>query len=146
MSNWKKMETNNYPNWLVPFKVAEELKYLDFREPTFTYYEFDYSSKDGGRYFTPIDINFDSLKIYNRYKAYVSIPTYEQVFEWFRSKKFYSIIDYCGDKHYSFRILKMGTLSFETNNKVYSTYEQAREALVEKLIEIYKRNENENSI
>lgn len=140
------METNNYPNWLVPFKVAEELRDIDFREPTFTYYEFDYGSEEGGRYLTSMDINFNSLKIYNRYKAYVSIPTWEQVFEWFRNKKFYSIIDYCGDKHYSFRILKMGTLSFETNNKVYSTYEQAREALVEKLIEIYKQDKNGNSI
>lgn len=140
------METNNYPNWLVPFKVAEELRDIDFREPTFTYYEFDYGSEEGGRYLMSMDINFNSLKIYNRYKAYVSIPTWEQVFEWFRNKKFYSIIDYCGDKHYSFRILKMGTLSFETNNKVYSTYEQARQILVEKLIEIYKQDKNGNSI
>ena len=137
------METNNYPNWLVPFKVAEELRDIDFREPTFTYYEFDYGSKDGGRYFTPIDINFDSLKIYNRYKIYVSIPTWEQVFDWFRNKGLFGYVDMLilikDKKVWKYYIKDIKNMISEP----FASYEQTREALVEKLIEIYK---NENSI
>lgn len=143
------MKMNNYPSWLVSIEIAKSLKEIGYKEKC--YFEF---SLDNGLTLeinkreeedTIIEID-DLLFCTNEIWQNVSVPTWEQVLEWFRNKKFYSIIDYCGDKHYSFRILKMGTLSFETNNKVYSTYEQAREILVEKLIETYKQDRNENNI
>lgn len=143
------MKTSNYPNWLVSIEIAKSLKEIGYKEKCC----FEFSLDNGltleinkrEEEDTIIEID-DLLFCTNEIWQNVSVPTWEQVLEWFRNKKFYSIIDYCGDKHYSFRILKMGTLSFETNNKVYSTYEQAREILVEKLIETYKQDRNENNI
>lgn len=148
----KNITKENYPSWLVPIEIARKLtkigisnsEILVCNDDSYGWYRngeiYDYDN-DGDF------IEYTTLEV-SKWKNSILEPTYtwEQVFEWFRNKKFYSIIDYCGDKHYSFRILKMGTLSFETNNKIYSTYKETREALVEKLIEVYKQNKNENNI
>ena len=82
----KKVE--NYPSWLVPVGMAKSLKKAGFDSPC--------------EFFLPLDIyedfNTDELSFdYNRYNynseiGYLSIPTYDQVFEWFRSKGVYSRI------------------------------------------------------
>lgn len=63
MENLSKMKNNNYPNWLVPLYIAKELREIGFREKTFTYFEINTDGED--RYFTPTDINFKELQIYN---------------------------------------------------------------------------------
>ena len=129
------MNKLNYPNWLVPLYIAKELREIGFREKTFTYFEINTDGED--RYFTPTDINFKELQIYNRYRDYVSIPTWEQVFAWFRKKNLVGLVSYRyrdkNNKGFSFEILDE-----DTNVFLYNTYEQAQEALVYKLIEIYK--------
>lgn len=129
------MNKLNYPNWLVPLYIAKELREIGFREKTFTYFEINTDGED--RYFTPTDINFKELQIYNRYRDYVSIPTWEQVFEWFRERGLHSSIRYliC-PVTYSYHIID--NCNWNKGCGYRDTYEEAREALVYKLIEIYK--------
>ena len=65
------------------------------------------------------------------------IPTWEQVFAWFRKKNLVGLVSYRyrdkNNKGFSFEILDEDTDVF-----LYNTYEQVQEALVYKLIEIYK--------
>nr|DAF21649.1 MAG TPA: hypothetical protein [Caudoviricetes sp.] len=69
------------------------------------------------------------------------VPTWEQVFEWFREKKLFAVIEYEGNDVYTFRIVIMNTPSVRTDNKKYFSHEESREALIKELIRIYK-NEN----
>jgi len=134
------MNKLNYPNWLVPLYIAKELREIGFREKTFTYFEINTDGED--RYFTPTDINFKELQIYNRYRDYVSIPTWEQVFEWFRSKGYHGVIavrDEDGDNEYSYCIDYLNELSSDFEQDSHLTYEEAREALVKALIQTYKQ-------
>lgn len=141
------MKIENYPEWLVPLNIAEKLKEMGFRMPTTDYYEISYYS-DEGRFMTSLDVNFNLLKKENRnaYKGYVSIPNYIQVFDWFRRKNLFAIIDYHGSSSYTFRILIMGTASVITDGRAYTSYMFCREALTNKLIEVYKEQlkEKEN--
>ncbi|VEI53910.1 Uncharacterised protein [Capnocytophaga sputigena] len=151
MENLSKMKNNNYPNWLVPLYIAKELREIGFREKTFTYFEINTDGED--RYFTPTDINFKELQIYNRYRDYVSIPTWEQVFEWFRECGYLYAIE--NEICYDFKTRKQPpkikyTSYFETVGsgvKLHSctseSYEEAREELVRDLIEIYREELSE---
>jgi hypothetical protein len=139
------MNIENYPEWLVPLRIAEKLKEIGFRMPTTDCYEISYYS-DEGRFMTSLDVNFNLLKkeSCNAYKGYVAIPNYTQVFDWFRRKNLFAIIDYHGSSSYTFRILIMGTASVVSDNKVYPIYHLCREALVNKLIEKYKNQIKQN--
>ena len=82
---------------------------------------------------------FDDLETYKEgynTRGYdILRPTWEQVFEWFRSKGFHSYIEYTSDNNL-FKINIVGVL-LHTNMSYFETYEKAREALINKLIEIY---------
>ena len=153
----KKVE--NYPSWLVPVGMAKSLKKAGFDSPC--------------EFFLPLDIyedfNTDELSFdYNRYNynseiGYLSIPTYDQVFEWFRSKGVYSRIPIRAlYKHYT-DIMKNQQIKFcpeftfdvayhESDKDIvidkiktdfksdenYDTYEAAREQLIYRMIEFYK--------
>jgi hypothetical protein len=87
------MKTIKYPTWLVPLEIAKELKEIGFNKPcVFTCkndkinielfvreyvlsYKEDYILKTSIDEISNIDFNF-------------YIPTYEQVFEWFREKNY----------------------------------------------------------
>lgn len=135
----KGMLEENYPSWLVPIYLAKKLKEIGFRMCTTDFYE---GGRGEGRFKTNLDINFEQLKRnnYNAYEDYVSIPNYTQVFDWFRRKRLFGIIDYNESNSYSYRILIMGTPSVITDSKIYPIYHFCREALVNKLIEEYKKS------
>ena len=141
------MKNKNYPNWLVSLEIAKELKEIGFNEPTlFHYYENDFdvtietnSYYDEGEAQGYLHFYISAFKEenFNRDKKCISLPTWEQVFEWFRKKNLVGLVTHRyrskNDNGFSFEILDEDTDIF-----LYNTYEQAQEALVYKLIEIYK--------
>ena len=70
---------------------------------------------------------------------WVTIPTYEQVFAWFREKGLYGNIE-AGSKYNSIYIFSDNDL--DMRNNIYPTYEEAREELLKRLIKIYKDGNN----
>ena len=143
------MKNNNYPNWLVPLEIAKELKEIGFNKKTMFYFfsadttfKFSISEDIPLDYILPIgDVELDN---YNRKGFYASIPTWEQVFEWFRERGYHGIIDVIyeeEDGEYYYRIEHLNYLikDFDRNNPL--TYEEARESLVKALIRTYKNEQ-----
>ena len=142
----------NYPNWLVPIEIAEELKAIGFDEPChfhFLYYHgWEMLKKRGDEY---------GFITSNSCRAYVeenhngignlSVPTWEQVFAWFRKQGYLYAIE--NEICYDFKTRTQPpkikyTSYFETVGsgvKLHSctseSYEEAREELVKDLIYIY---------
>lgn len=158
------MKTNNYPSWLVPIEIAKKLKKIGFNEEccfVFVYKDENVClmTKNKAQYHYIDDINKDN---YNRKVDIYSIPTWGQVFELFRKKGFNSAIRsgysefYKNNEgsekptlfyEYSIGNFAIGDVIFiVTHNNLYlsrvyfETYEEAREALVNKLIELYGNN------
>jgi len=153
--NNKKMNKENYPTWLVPLDIAQELKAIGFDVPCHFYYQNDYSeylkAGDPDKY----HIISDSLAAnrknanHNIYEIAISAPTWEQVFQWFREKEFDSYIGleshalFEEGNYYYFEILKpklygIKQLAFQGE---FDNYEEAREALVKALIKTYKQKQ-----
>ena len=151
------MKTNNYPNWLVPLEIAKELKEIGFNEycPFFVYpnddevfisgtvtVEEDWLDEDNyGEVI--IDLSVTECGKFNKLN-FQTIPTWEQVFEWFREKGYHCIIAVrCGEveEEYSYRIEHINELIIDFDQANPLTYEEAREALVKELIQIYKREQ-----
>lgn len=134
----KKMNTHNYPTWLVPLEIAQELKEIGYKEDC--YFEF---SKDDGLTIETLEresciIGIDELlSCTNEYWQNVSVPTFEQALAWFRERG-YKI---------TFKDINIGTqCAFyhldinegHTFSHFAKKYEKAREGLVMKLIEVHK--------
>ena len=140
------METNNNPNWLITKDLAKKLKEIGYNEEC--YFELNEENK----VVIEIDIMEDSsiidvtdlIPYKNDYYYTPSVPTWTEVLEWFRKRNLVGLVTHRyrskNDNGFSFEILDV-----ETEIVVYKTYEEAREALIEKLIEIYT-NKNGNSI
>ena len=151
-TNNKKMKNNNYPNWLVPLEIAKELKEIGFDVPTlFHYYENDFDiSVETNDYYNEGEaqgyLNFyiSALKEedFNIYKIHISIPTWEQVFEWFREKGYIGTINfvYIDKNNFYYKLRINGKCNF-INEEKFTNYEDTREKLINKLIETYKTNE-----
>lgn len=138
------MEINNYPSWLVNVVQAKNLKKIGFDLPC----EFSLPIKQYEDFDTRgLKFNFQK-EDYNKSKDYWSIPSFEQVFEWFRSKGYHSNIltafpkyKNIGDFRFLYEINR-GDLNVLTPNRYFNTYEKARKELVNRLIKFYKENEN----
>lgn len=141
------MKKENHPSWLVPFDIAEQLKEIGFNEGTL-FYRFSDDTDLKLRVANDVSLGY-VLTIedveqfnYNRRGFYLSIPTWEQVLEWFRTKGFYAYIKkksipdrYIFCIEYGLTIYSKENLRDELLPK---NYEEARKELVEKLIELYK--------
>lgn len=125
------MKNNNYPNWLVPLEIAKELKEIGFDTPCSFYYDEKLLKISPWHDEEFVVTNWND----KLFRYCVSIPTWEQVFEWFRDRKYYGTLNTYKDG-FSFYC------EINYNNqyiKVYSkTYEEAREELVKTLIRTYK--------
>lgn len=137
------MEKNNYPSWLIPIDIAKKIKQIGFDEECcFVLVSNDkkvgFTTKHKAQYYFVDDI--DKVN-YNKETNICSIPTWEQVFEWFRSKGYESEIinHYSKDLKckvgYRYFIVFNNSETFEDG--FYETYEKTREELVNKLIEFY---------
>lgn len=146
-TNNKKMKNNNYPTWLVPLDIAKELKEIGFDEPTlFHYYENDFdvtietnSYYDEGEAQGYLHFYISAFKEenFNRDKKCISIPTWEQVFEWFREKGFNITLENHEDST-KFMFYNMKINEGKHFKGEFSNYEEAREELVKTLIQTYK--------
>ncbi|MFJ1411717.1 hypothetical protein [Capnocytophaga canimorsus] len=111
----------------VPYDIAVQLEGIGFDEPCVAVY-----SKGKLNIFDPND----SVQ-WVMFEGDFFVPTWEQVKKWFR------------EKNYSYNTYKASDLThfsevYKNNNEYlggtdfFKTYEEAREALIYKLIEIYK--------
>ena len=148
------MENNNYPTWLVPLDIAQELKEIGFDEPTlFHYYENDFdvtietnSYYDEGEARGYLHFYMSAFKEenFNRDKKCISLPTWEQVFEWFRGKGMFHSICIVDDLLEKVKYFE--TEIRDNNGDIIcilsrETYEDAREYIVKALIQTYKNEQ-----
>nr|DAJ47210.1 MAG TPA: hypothetical protein [Caudoviricetes sp.] len=137
------MKSNKYPSWLVTKDIAKKLKEIGYNEEC--YFELN----DENKVVIEIDIMEDSsiidvtdlIPYKNDYYCTPSVPTWTEVLEWFRKRNLVGLVTHRyrskNDNGFSFEVLDI-----ETEIIVYKTYEEAQEALVYKLIEIYKETNN----
>ena len=139
----KKMKNNDYPNWLVSLEIAQQLKEIGFKEKCLCYWH---------EYFHRIECSTDDedrlcpeYYDYNTDESTTSLPTWEQVFEWFRERGYHGIIavgDESGEvNEYSYCIDYLNELSSDFEQDSHLTYEEAREALVKALIQTSKNEQ-----
>ncbi|GIM60058.1 hypothetical protein CAPN008_01080 [Capnocytophaga canis] len=69
-------------NIFVSYEIAQKLKEIGFDEPCISYYEKDNPN-------VRLNEKTQGTIKHNGLLIYVSAPTWEQVFDWFRSKNFY---------------------------------------------------------
>lgn len=154
----------NYPNWLVPLDIAIKLKEIGFNEycPFFVYPKNDDNEYDDEVFISGtvtveeewldednygeviIDLSVTECGKFNKFN-FQTIPTWEQVFEWFREKGYHGVIavgDESGEvNEYSYCINYLNELQSDFEQDSHLTYEEAREALVKALIRTYKQKQ-----
>nr|DAE86591.1 MAG TPA: hypothetical protein [Caudoviricetes sp.] len=128
------MKKSEYPDWLVPLKLAKKLKEIGFRNKSCFYYSFEDSSL----------FVFSKPENYNKKcnkDKFVTIPTWEQAFSWFRNKGYKANIDYVFHPDlkcvigYLYEIIH--DFEWEKYSSYYISYEIAREECLKSLINIY---------
>ena len=134
------MDTNeNYPSWLVPIETARKLKELGFKERCI----FAYDKQQGltietSRLHESV-IAFDDLLFdENNFDDVVSVPTYEQVFEWFANKDWLGVIISLDTLDYSYKVMHRNVLVVDVKNTYIKSYSEIRERLVDELIRLYR--------
>ena len=139
------MKNNNYPTWLVSLEIAQELKAIGFDTPCSFYYDEKLLKISPWHDEEFIVTNWND----KLFRYCVSIPTWEQVFEWFREKGYESYIKLESHSYpdegiyYYFEISKpnlyrINQLAFQGD---FDDYNEAREALVKALIQTYKNEQ-----
>ena len=152
------MKNNNYPDWLVSLDIAIKLKEIGFNEycPFFVYPKNDDNEYDDEVFISGtvtveeewldednygeviIDLSVTECGKFNKFN-FQTIPTWEQVFEWFREKGFNAWIEYQTlYENYIPKLAVKEEFIYIKKNRGYKTYEKAREALVVTLIQTYK--------
>lgn len=156
------MKNNNYPTWLVPIEIAKKLKEIGFNEacPFIVYpnddevvvsgtvtVEEDWLDEDNyGEVI--IDLPISQCNTFNKLN-FQTIPTWEQVFEWFRGEGYESYIRLESHAHfdegnyYYFEITKSNLHQLDWQGD-FDDYNEAREALVKALIQTYKKYKTNN--
>lgn len=135
------MKTNNYPSWLVSVEQAKKLKEIGFNEPcAFVLTNKDkigFTTKGGNQYHLLEELDLNS----NSKGSLVCVPAFEQVFEWFREKGLFHSICITDDLPHNVKFFEAEIR--DSNADIICilsslTYEEAREALLNKLIEVYE--------
>ena len=144
----KTINTEQYPSWLVSPDIAKELKEIGFDTPCYCYIALAISGKG----YQCIEIgdrihneDYNSIELrdikrinYNKQKGCISLPSWEEALSWFRAKGYYGNLEATskGTSAYIFTPkLDFGEcwkFAYEKH------YEKAREALLLKLIDLYK--------
>ena len=142
------MNTQKYPTWLVSPNIAKELKEIGFDTPCHCYIALAISGKGyqcieiGDRIHNEVYNSIELRDIkrinYNKQKGCISLPSWTEALAWFRAKGYYGNLEASskGTSTYIYApFLDQGT-SWDIAYK--ETYEEAREALLLKLIDLYK--------
>ena len=144
-----KINIQNYLTWLVPLEIAKELKEIWFDEPCNHYVRI--SNDDIKLKINHSSIGLVILKRNSEYlnddiASFVTIPTWEQVFEWFREKglECFIEIDYQSTFeeccYYCYVITNQRGKTIDCKS-YFDDYNEAREALVIELIRTYQREQ-----
>ena len=142
------MKTEQYPTWLVSPDIAKELKEIGFDTPCHCYIALAISGKGyqcieiGDRIHNEVynSIELRDIKRINcnKQKGCISLPSWTEALAWFRAKDYYGNLEAAskGTSAYIYApFLDQGT-SWDIAYK--ESYEEAREALLLKLIDLYK--------
>lgn len=148
----KNITKENYPSWLVPIEISKSLKEIGFdKECSFVLTKSNkigFTSKNNSNYHFIEDLDkYD----YNS-KEMVSIPTWTEVFEWFREKGYDSYIGLVSHSYldegnyYYFEITKCNLYNISQLDCKgdFDDYNEAREVMTRSLIEIYKNQIKQN--
>ena len=136
------MKNNNYPTWLVPLDIAIELKEIGYKEDC--YFEFN---EDNGLTLETLEressiIGIDDLLFgTNECWQNVSVPTWTDVFAWFRARGLYSYIRpyIAPENFYIYSIYDNN--NFDKCCGRRDTYEEAQKECVKALIQTYKQEQ-----
>lgn len=124
-----------------PKELSQKLREIGFDEPCIAYYDPTNSLPE-----FPILYVSDSKKNSQEYKC-ITAPTWEQVFKWFRERDIEGSIFNCYEScdNYSHYV---ATVDYYYDRVLYKRdlddYEEAREMVVLKMIEIYKNEQRVN--
>ena len=135
------MENNEHPTWLVPIDIAKELKEIGFNEPCNHYVRI--SNDDIKLKINHSSIGLVILKRNSEYlnddiASFVTIPTWTDVFAWFRARGLHHIIRYLlAHKLYFYAINETYYLK-NKGSGIYDTYEEAQKECVKAIIKTYK--------
>ena len=137
----------NYPTWLVPLDIAQQLKEIDFNEHCLFAFSTEKNDlyiiqryKKGCVWYDDISLLYEPVVPTDSFL----VPTWTDVFAWFRSKGYHSTLH-----TYSVMLGNAEEFRFyyEINScqeyiaapeEYYKTYEQAQTYCLKNLIEIYK--------
>ena len=135
----------NYRDITVSIEIAKELKKIGFDEECIFQHYFGGEVFISGRLeeesvFDYVDHNFSDIeKIKNKdHEETLAVPTYEQVFGWFRNKGMDGFVMpfWAGEtKVYEFHFVANGTLLM---GERCESYREARLELIKALIDTYK--------
>lgn len=123
-----------YPSYIVPLNIAKELKIIGFKSKVYFYYINDKEYR--GLYTARKPENFNK-------NTTISIPVWEQIFEWFRKRGYEVNIRYMFLENLKIKVGYYSEIIF--NNKLisvncyYSSYENIRKVSIIELINIYKK-------
>lgn len=130
---------------LVPLDIAIKLSETGFDLPCFANYWRGDSVVDFKDEAKGDSVNVDNIAVLRNGEAFdgeetaIAIPTWELVFEWFRSKGYEVCIDYVvGNTCTIYKVsanINGEELEFDTER--FSTYEEAREFVVKEMIKEY---------
>ena len=133
---------------LVTLDIALKLNELGFDLPCFANYWRGRSVVDFKDEVKGDSVSVDNIAVLRNGEAFdgeevaIAIPTWELVFEWFRSKNYEVCIDYVVGNTctiYKVNVTASGEeLEFDTER--FYTYEEAREFVVKEIIKEYEYN------
>ena len=131
----------NYPTWLVPLDIAQQLKEIDFNEHCL----FAFSTEKNDLYiiqrYKKDCVWYDDISLF--YEPVVPpdsflVPTWTDVFAWFRARGLHHTIRYLlAHKLYFYAINETYYLK-NKGSGIYDTYEEAQKECVKALIKTYK--------
>lgn len=140
-------EINNYPSWLVPIELAVKLKEIGFDIPCVYFYNLNSKFLRINTHDTQISGSSDYRNVpfiyandtcernSNEYEDCISLPTYEQAFDWFRSFSF--VFDFLVLKEltgYLYCVtIKLSGQELRKTEK-FDTFVEARNEMLETLI------------
>ena len=136
------MTDKQLEKYIVSPEVAKELKEIGFDEPCLGYYDSDGEFSQFS-YYESERTNSDFNDIHPEYNRESTAPLLDQVFDWFEEKCIFGLLSI---RHIS-GSLPTWKYSFHVKSNEFPTYFedntylrawQAKQACIEKMIEIYK--------
>ena len=153
------MKNNNYPTWLVPIEIAKKLKEIGFNEacPFIVYpdedevvitgvtnVDIDEVDENEG-YDVCADLVVNQCYAFNKHNMQ-TIPTWTDVFAWFRARGLYSYIrSYIAPENFYIYSIYDNN-NFDKCCGRRDTYEEAQKECVKALIKTYKNELEKNNL